>query len=83
MNDQAILAELNAIVRDVLMNDDVVVDEGTAIRDVPGWDSFKTIEVALAVESHWGFSIPSRTLDRLERVGQLVDIVREERTARA
>ena len=79
MTEREILADLTTIVRDVLMNDDVVISRETSARDVPGWDSFKMIEIVMAVEGHFGVSVPSKKLDSMETVGDLVELIETQK----
>ena len=45
VDEKQILIELTEILRDVFMRDDLVVSPATTADDVPGWDSFKQIEI--------------------------------------
>ena len=47
--------------------------------DVPGWDSFKQVEIIMACEVRFGFSFTTREMDGLQRVGDLVRLI-ERRT---
>ena len=62
--------------RDVLMNDDLELNPKLSAKDVEGWDSFKMIEIVMAVESHFGIKVPSQQLDKLENVGDLVGLIK-------
>jgi acyl carrier protein len=44
--------------------------------EVEGWDSFKMIEIVMAIESKFGIKIKSQQLDSLEKVGDLVALIR-------
>jgi acyl carrier protein len=46
-----------------------------AAQDVPGWDSFKLIELLIAIEDRYGVKFHSRELDRLSNVGDLVQVL--------
>ena len=70
--DQADLyRELTAVVREVLDDDGVVLTPELTAKDVPGWDSFKQIEIILALEDRHGVKFSSRELDGLHSVGDL------------
>lgn len=75
MEETAIYGELTTILRDVLMQDDLVLSPELTARQVEGWDSFKTIEIILAVEAHFGIKVPSHQVDRLESVGDLAALI--------
>jgi acyl carrier protein len=74
-DETAILGELNEIMRDVFMRDDITVTPETTAKDVAGWDSFKQIEIVMAVEEHYGVKLHTRDLDQLASVGDLVRTV--------
>jgi acyl carrier protein len=44
-------------------------------RDVEGWDSFKQIEIVMAVEERFAIRLTTRELDSLQSVGDLVRVV--------
>ncbi|HQT68682.1 MAG: hypothetical protein B7Z78_06170 [Rhodospirillales bacterium 20-60-12] len=76
MEDREIYAALTEIIRDVLMRDEIVLTPKMSAKDVEGWDSFKMIEIIMMVESQFSIKVGSRQLDRLETVGELVDLIR-------
>ena len=44
-------------------------------KDVPGWDSFKQIDIILAVEEKYRIKLNTRELDSLQNVGDLVRVI--------
>jgi acyl carrier protein len=76
MTDDEIYPQLTDIFRDVLMNDDLVLTPELTAKQVEGWDSFKMIEIVMAVESHFDLKVQSKQLDSLENVGDLVALIR-------
>jgi acyl carrier protein len=81
MDQATIYAELTQIFHDVFMRDDIVLKADLSAKDVDGWDSFKMIEIILSTEEHFGCKIRSSELDRLQNVGDLVQLI--ETRARA
>ena len=81
MTDGEIYEQLTEIIRDVLMNFDLVLTPDLTANEVEGWNSFKMIEIILAVESHFGMKVRSKELDELENVGDLVALVRKANPA--
>jgi len=73
--DQTIYEELTAIFRDIFMRDDLVLTAATSALDVPGWDSFRQIEIILAVEAQFGIRFNTRELDALRNVGDLAGTI--------
>jgi acyl carrier protein len=72
MTKPEIFENLEEIIKDVFLNDALRIDLKTTAKDVPGWDSFKMIQVVLAVEERFGISMETRDIDRLKSVGDLV-----------
>jgi acyl carrier protein len=81
MTDGEIYEQLTEIIRDVLMNFDLVLRPDLTANEVDGWDSYKMIEIILAVESHFGMKVKSKELDELENVGDLVALIRKAKSA--
>ena len=74
MTEAEVYQALSEIFRDVFMRDVALRAELTA-RDVPGWDSFKQIEIIVALEERYGIKFRTRELDALHSVGDLVRVV--------
>jgi acyl carrier protein len=81
MNENEIYAQLTEIMRDVLMDDDLVLRPDLTAKEVQGWDSFKMIEIVMAVESHFDIKVQSKQLDNLEKVGDLVQLIAQQKHA--
>jgi acyl carrier protein len=65
---------LSEIFQDVFQRDIPLRPELTA-RDVTGWDSFKQIEIIMAVEERFALRLTTRELDSLLSVGDLVRVI--------
>jgi acyl carrier protein len=66
---------LTEIFHDVFLRDDIVLKAGLSAKDVQGWDSFKQIEIVMAIEEQFGMKFSTRELDSLQNVGDLVRVV--------
>src|SRR5579863_7297836 len=75
MAQTKIYEQLTQIFHDVFMRDDIVLRPDLSAKDIEGWDSFKMIEIILSTEEHFGCKIHSRELDRLQNVGDLVQLI--------
>jgi len=76
MNEDAIYAELTEIFHEVFDDESLVVKPQMTAADVKGWDSFKQVEILLAVQERFGLKLRSREIDGLGCVGDLVDIIK-------
>jgi len=75
MTEFEIYSALTVIFADVFLRDDLVLKATLSAKDVPGWDSFKQIEILIATEQHFGIKLSTREIDGLTNVGDLVSVV--------
>jgi acyl carrier protein len=74
-SEAEIYSGLTEIFHDVFMRDDMVLKAEMSAKDVPGWDSFKQIEIIMATEERFGMKFTTRELDSLQNVGDLARVV--------
>jgi acyl carrier protein len=75
VTESEIYAALGEIFADVFMRDDITPTPTLTAKDVPGWDSFKQIEIVMAAEVQFGVKFSTRELDNLLSVGDLVKVI--------
>jgi acyl carrier protein len=71
-------AALTEIFNDVFMTDDMKLTPELTAKDVPGWDSFKQIEIMVAVEERFAIRLNTREIDSLKCVGDLAEIINKK-----
>jgi len=71
----AIYAALTEIFNDVFMRDDMALSPALTAKDVPGWDSFKQIEIMVSVEERFNIKLNTREIDGLKCVGDLATVI--------
>ena len=71
MTEGEIYAALDEIFRDVFLRDDITLTPELSAKDVAGWDSFKQIDIILAIEARYSIKFNTRELDSLHNVGDL------------
>jgi acyl carrier protein len=76
MNDDAIYSGLTDIFHEVFDDEGLVLKPQLTAKDVKGWDSFKQVEILIAVQERFGLKLRSREIDGLGCVGDLVDVIR-------
>lgn len=81
MAEAAIYEVLTAIFRDAFLRDDLVLIPELSAADVPGWDSYRQIELIIAIEEHYGIKFRTRDLDGLDNVGDLVRVIVQKTAA--
>ena len=75
MTEPEIYGTLTDIFHDVFLRDDLVLSDELSAKQVPDWDSFKQIEIIIAVEEHFGIKFRTREMDSLNNVGDLVRLI--------
>jgi len=75
MPEAEIYRALEDIFRDVFVRDDLELAPEMTAKDVAGWDSFKQIEIIVAVEARYSIKFNTRELDSLQSVGDLVKTI--------
>jgi acyl carrier protein len=75
MTEPDVYAALTEIFDDIFPRDDLALTPELSARDVAGWDSFKQIEIVIAVEARYGIKFKTRELDGLDSVGDLAALV--------
>jgi acyl carrier protein len=81
MTESEILAAMTPIFRDAFSDDAMVPTMEMSAKDVAGWDSYKQVNILIAVEERFGVKFRSREIDRLGTVGDLVRLVGEKQAA--
>ena len=66
---------LTDIFHELFLRDDIVLAPEMTAKDVDGWDSYKQIEILLAVEEKYGIKFRTKELDGLANVGDLARTV--------
>jgi acyl carrier protein len=72
MSDQKILTAFNRILRDLLLDDSIVLTRETRREDVPNWDSFNYINFIVAVEMEFKVKFKVADIESFENVGAIV-----------
>ena len=73
MEKNKVLAEIQDIFRDVLDNEDIILEEATTADDVEDWDSLSHIQLINAIEKRFGVKFTAKEILSWKNVGELVD----------
>ncbi len=76
-----VYGKLTEIFQDIFMRDDLTLTPELTAKDVPGWDSFKQIEIIIAVEEAYQIRFRTKDLDSLHNVGDLARTILEKHAA--
>lgn len=72
MTEAEIYSVLTDIFNDVFIRDDMELKPETTAKDVPGWDSFRQIEIIMAAEERFGVKLQNSEIDQISNVADLV-----------
>jgi len=72
MTEAEIYVQLTELFHAIFNRDDINLTSSTTARDIAGWDSFKQIDIIVAVEQHFNLKFRIREVDALHSVGDLV-----------
>jgi acyl carrier protein len=77
MTDQEILNTLTIILRDLLLDDSIVLTMETRREEVPNWDSFNYINFIVAAEIKFGVKFKVADIESFANVGANVTELRK------
>jgi acyl carrier protein len=81
MDQTQALAQLSAIMREVLDNPDVTLTPTTTADDVEGWDSMSNITFVVEVERQFGVKFKTAEIEEMRNVGDMLDMITAKRAA--
>lgn len=76
-----ILENVNAIFRDVLENESLVVSRETTSADVEEWDSLNHIQLIVAIEKEFKLKFSSAEIRNWKNVGEMCDAIALKKNA--
>ena len=75
MDKLQILSEVQNIMRDVLDEENIILDETTTANDVEDWDSLTHIQLVVAIEKHFKIKFSSREILSWKNVGEMLNSI--------
>ncbi len=73
MTDEEILMAFTGILRDLLLDDSIVLTMETRRENIPNWDSFNYINFIVAVEIKFGVKFKVADVESFANVGAIVN----------
>jgi len=73
-----IFDRVQMIFRDILANDELIIEESLKIGDIEGWDSFAQINILAACEAEFKIKFFLEEIAGLKSVNAIVESIREK-----
>lgn len=77
MERKEIFEKLTEIFRDVMDNDEIVLEENTTAEDIEEWDSLAHVQLIEKIESVFGVKFSAKEMMSWDDVGEFVDSIEE------
>lgn len=75
MERKEIFEKLTVIFRDVMDNDEIVLEENTTAEDIEEWDSLAHVQLIEKIEAVLGVRFSAKEMNSWEDVGEFVDSI--------
>ena len=75
MEQNNFLVKVQEIFRDVLVNEDIVLDMQTTADDIEEWDSLSHIQLIVAIEKEFKIKFTSREILSWNNVGEMIEAI--------
>lgn len=79
MTTQQILNAFSTILRDLLLDDSIVMTAETRREDIPDWDSFNYINFIVAVENEFRVKFKIADIESFANAGEIVGTIQKMR----
>ena len=75
MERKEIFEKLTVIFRDVMDNDEIVLEENTPAEDIEEWDSLAHVQLIEKIEAVFGVRFSAKEMTSWDELGELVDSI--------
>jgi acyl carrier protein len=79
MDQTQMLAQLSAIMQEVLDDPNVKLTPTTTADDVEGWDSMSNITFVVEIERRFGIKFNTAEVEEMRNVGDMLNIIAAKR----
>lgn len=78
MDRNELLSQINTIFKDILDDEEVVVNETSTANDVDDWDSLTHIQLVVAIEKHFKIRFTSKEIQSWKNVGEMLTSIQNK-----
>lgn len=75
MKNEEILLQVQEIFRDVLDNEEIVLNNITTADDIEEWNSLSHIQLIVVMEKHFNIRFTSEEILSWKNIGELIDCI--------
>lgn len=75
MESSAIINTIQEIVRDVVDNDEIILNEQMTTSDINGWTSLSQAQILTAIEQKMSIRFSLKEIIEMKSIGQIVETV--------
>ena len=75
MERSEILKQVQDIFRDILDDEEIVLEDSTTADDVEGWDSLTHIQLIVAIEKQFKIKFTSKEILSWRNIGEMLDSI--------
>lgn len=75
MTREEIFAKVQDIFREVFDDEELVIADETNSDDIEDWDSLEHISLIVSMEKEFNLKFDIKQVNKLENVGQMVDMI--------
>lgn len=75
MDRSEILKTVQEIFRDILDDEEIVLEDSTTADDVEGWDSLTHIQMIVAIEKQFKIKFTSKEILSWRNIGEMLDSI--------
>ena len=76
MSREDIMEKVNEIFRDVFDDEELIITDSTNSDDIEDWDSLEHISLIISMEKEFDMKFDIKEVNKLENVGQMVDMIK-------
>ncbi len=78
MERKEIFEKLTEIFRDVMDNDEIVLEENTTAEDIEEWDSLAHVQLIEKIQEVFGVKFSAKEMMSWDDVGEFVDSIQDK-----
>ena len=75
LSSSEILDQVNSVIKIVLDNDAIRVNENSTADEIDEWDSLSHIQLVVAIEKHFKIRFNSKEIQGWKNIGELMDSI--------